>query len=62
MQVLGLGGGVVLSAVYCFRLLDALAVQAEVGRLELAGAEAPEIDRELAGDRDDRFLARGAGG
>ncbi len=28
----------------------------------MAGAQAPEVDGELAGERDDGFLARGAGG
>ncbi len=29
--------------------------------LDLAGTDTPEIDRELTGDRDDRFFARGPG-
>ena len=36
--------------------------ESEFLRRGLAGAQAPEVDRELAGDGDDRFLARGAGG
>ena len=36
--------------------------EAEVGRLELAGAQPPKIDRELAGHGDDGFLSGRTGG
>ncbi len=36
--------------------------EAEISRLELAGAQAPEVDRELARDRHDRFLSGRASG
>src|SRR5262245_28548586 len=39
-----------------------LRLEAEFFRGALAGVEAPEVDGELAGDRDDGFLACGAGG
>ncbi len=38
----------------------ALTDQAEVGRLELAGAQAPEIDRDLAGDGRPECEAEGS--
>ncbi len=39
-----------------------LSNQAEALRANPAGADAPEVDRELARHRHDRFLARGPGG
>jgi len=42
--------------------LVGLTDQAEVGRLELAGAQPPEVDRKPARDRDDGFLSGRPGG
>ena len=36
--------------------------QTQLGGRDPAGADAPEVDRELAGHRHDRFLFGGAGG
>ena len=56
------GGGVPFLGLKRGGCLVGLTDQAEVGRLELAGAQPPEVDRKPARDRDDGFLSGRPGG